>query len=244
MKKFFRFFTRELGSNVAQLLIIVFIFPSLAYVLSLIFGSSGGQDAFISLVEKIPLCSRWIDILKKYLTGMDITAMGNSISMVIMKSFPETLFTAIAIFIFDSIYDLIGGKGLHILSAMFGVVFSTFVLKAVGLTQNDALEIMIEFGFIILLLIAMFILIRAKPPSVRFGFIKRVFQFIIEALLAVSITAYIATIALLAAGAYPTFSVGLRVMAVVTGVTVLYAVISYIVSRSVKKDLALPKKRR
>ena len=237
------------GGTIAQILLVMIILPIVVLVISAISTSTGADESagesaiqklFISGLSRIPICDTWVELLKQFFDQKKELSAGNVSAMsisVFLKAFPEALMTGFVVFFTDKIADNIGMHGIKIIPPFAAVAFTGIILAVIGISKSDMVQILIEYGVVIVMMIGFHYLLKTFFPNLSIA--KNLLIFFIDALYAVILTAYITILALTCAGMFSTvrysflaiFSTGLCV--------VIASGIEYLLIKSKKEDKQL-----
>ena len=236
--KLFRGFL-NVRSNVAQIILIVIFLPTIAVIIRLISGSGGAGNMsgmLNSLIGEIPLCGVWVDVLYQINGGLSASDVASSASLVILKAFPETLISAICVFVCERISKKIRAWGLPIFATFLGIVIATIITSLTGLSGNVTTEILIDFGVILVMLVGLKFMFNSVLGSTGVFVVKKVLMFIIDGLLAVITTGYIAGLLLAATGAYASTGEAMGRVIILTGAELVAVALAWIVGSSAEDE--------
>lgn len=223
---------RNTISNIAQILLVVILFPALSVFFGVSFGNGSMSNMISSLIEKIPLCEMWVDILYQYTGGLTVSDVASSTVLVIVKAFPETLISAICVYICVQLGKKIGAVGLPILSTFVGIVIATIITSLTGLSNNIKTEILIDFGVVVVMIIGIKIMFTGVFGGGQMVKGKKVLLLIIDGLFAVITTAYISALLLAAYGAYANIGQALGRIYLLTAIDIVAALIVWSVNKA------------
>ncbi|MCM1365431.1 MAG: hypothetical protein NC122_09765 [Faecalibacterium sp.] len=232
---FFKGF-RNTMSNVAQIVLIVILFPFVAIVLGSISGTSSIAGVLISLIGKVPLCDVWVDVLYQYSGGLTAEDVVSSTVLVILKAFPEALIAAICVYICITISKKLKSRGLPIFATFVGIVASSVITSLTGLSGNVTAEIFTDFGVLIIMFIGLKIMFKSVFNSISIFSFKKIMLFIIDGLVAVITTAYISGLIMTAAGYYTSVSSAIGRLTVLAVIELVAALIAGFVGDAAEKD--------
>lgn len=234
---------RNTISNVVQIGLMVILFPFVAIIIGWIPGSSGGagnlSGMISSLIGEIPLCDMWVDILHQYTGGLTASDVASSTILVIVKAFPEALISAICVYFCVQIGKKIGARGLPIFTTFAGIVIATIITSLTGLSNNLMLEIFIDLGVVILMIIGIKIMFRSVFGGMQIMTGKRVLLLIVDGFLAVITTAYVSVLLLAASGAYANIGQTIGRVYLLTGIEIIAALIVWGINEAVDPDEVL-----
>lgn len=238
MRLFGRF--RNTISNVAQIVLIVLMLPFVAVIIGWISGvGNGGSNMsgiLNSLIGNIPLCELWMDILYQYNGGLTAADVASSTVLIIIKALPEALISALCVHVCSETSRKIEARGLPIFSTFIGIFIATIITSLSGLSNNIKMEVLIDLGAVIVMLIGIKIMFKSIFNGSNIFSGKKILLFIIDGLFAVITTAYISGLLMATAGSYTTVEQAVGRIVVLTGVEILSAVIVWAIGRAAKAD--------
>ena len=216
-------------SNLAQIVIIVFLLPFAAILLNVLSGGSAGSFSQLvrSAIDKIPLCEVWFDILTRA-AGFTQEEFISSVPTVLMRSIPETVILGLSVYTCNRFHVLMKGIGLPILSTFLGVFAATLVTTVTGKIPNLAAEL----GVNVIIIVGMIIAFRSVFSRRKMSFIsvEGFLGFIADAALGCIASAYICMFTIVTEGRYQSVGKALGSFLIITGVFILAAVLRYIIS--------------
>ncbi len=225
--------------SVAQIMIVIFILPVFALIIRLIFGAESGgnvlEGVIGSLIERIPLCDVWVDMLNKYGEGINASEAAYSTVFVIIKEVPETLIMAICVHISIELSKKAQWKGLPIIATFIGIIFATVIISLIGLTHNMMMEILADFCVVIIMIIGINIIFRSLSGTNRIFSVKTIMVFIIDGLLAAVTAGYISCLFLVARGMYGSGVNIVKNILIMSIIEISASVIDLIVNSKIKE---------
>lgn len=230
---------RTTVSNIAQIILVVLLLPAIAIIIGAISGGNGNSSIgglLSSLVGKIPLCDIWVDILYQYKGGLVVEDVLSSTAMVIVKALPEALISAICVYAAVQISQKLKAIGLPIFPAFVGISVATIITSLTGLSGNMLMEIIIDFGVVIIMFIGLKIMFKSVLGGIKAFSAKKILLFFIDGLFGVVTTAYISGLILAAAGAYSTVNQALSRILMLTGIEIIAAVVVGVINYFADKD--------
>ena len=160
----------------------------------------------------------------------------SSTAMVIVKALPEALISAICVYAAVQISQKLKAIGLPIFSAFVGISVATIITSLTGLSGNMLMEIIIDFGVVIIMFIGLKIMFKSVLGGIKAFSAKKILLFFIDGLFGVVTTAYISGLILAAAGAYSTVNQSLSRILMLTGIEIIAAVVVGVINYFADKD--------
>ena len=231
---------RNTISNVAQIILIVILLPIIAVLLRITSGNQGGAIGTVgiiaSLVGKIPLCDIWVDILNQFNGGLSAETVMTSSIAVILKAFPESIITAVCVYLCVTTSIKLKTTGLPIFATYVGIVIATLITSLTGISGNINAEILADFGVVIIMLIGLKIMFSSVFRGMKAITGKKILLFVIDGLFAVITTAYISGLLMTVQGSYATIGEAVGRVYILTGIELLAAVVVGIIGSLSEKD--------
>ena len=219
-------------SNIAQIILIVILFPFLAILFWVINGnnaSSSFANFLADLTSQIPVCDIWFDVLYKTSSGLTQSQFIASVPVVLLRSIPETLLLTVSVHATNQIArTLLDQRGLPIVSTMVGVILSTVLVSLTGLSSS----LLFELGSDLVMVIGIIIMVKAVFGSRGhqvFG-LHRILIIVIDALLGIIVCAYVCLLIMVSLRCYSSPTKAIGSFLVVTGIVIIAAVLRYLVS--------------
>lgn len=175
--------TKNLIADIAQICIIVIVFPLIAWMFDL--------DSFLDFLEGIPIFDTWLFILKNT-NKID----ASNIFSVIFESVVETIVMGVSVHICKKICKIVGTRGrLPILSTFVGVLIAVFLLRGA-----NAIELLKTGIYIALIVIGIIIMITGKFRSKRLFSLIESLELVVDCLAATIVCGFVAALTLFSNG--------------------------------------------
>lgn len=231
---------RNTISNISQIAIVVVLLPFIAIILGVIAGPHNGvigsAGVLSSLIGSIPLCEIWVDLIYQFSGGLSAEEVLSSTVIVILKAFPETIITAICVYICVTASKKLKAVGLPIFATFVGIVIATIITTLTGISGNTTTEILVDFGVIIVLIISLKIMFTRIFHGMKGISGKKILLFVIDGLFAVITTAYISGLLIAAQGGYKSVGEAIGKVYILTGIELLTAVGVGLIGDIAEKD--------
>lgn len=231
---------RNTISNIAQILLVVLLFPCVAILLGVISSSdSSTMGVLVSLIGKIPLCEIWLDILYQYSGSLSAEAVLSSTLLVILKALPEALISAVCVYVSVQLSRKLKSRGIPIFATFIGIFIASIITTLTGLSGNVTTEIIADFGVLIIMIIGLKIIAKSVFSGIRILSIKKVLLFIVDGLFAVITTAYISGLIMAATGVYVSIAQAIGRVFILTGIEIVVAMGVGIIGDLAEKDSSI-----
>ena len=231
---------RNTVSNVAQIILIVILLPFIAILLRFISGNQGGAigtaEIIASLIEKIPLCDIWVDILNQLNGGLSAEAAMTSSIAVILKAFPEAIITSVCVYLCVMVLKKLKATGLPIFATFVGIVIATLITSLTGISGNINAEILADFGVIIIMLIGLRIMFSSVFREMKASTVEKILLVVMYGLFAVITTAYISELLMATQASHSTIGETVGRVYFLTGIELLAAVVLGIIGNLSERD--------
>ena len=228
----------------AQIGIVFLLLPLLLSIAAAISQKGGDQFAngvgadtlsqFLGELDKIPMLNIFVDVLSKA-ESFTVDQTLNISLTVMLQALPEALISGVAVYVSGLIAKKIGITGLNILPAFIGIFLSTLLLKVFTLIKSGLISLVVEIFVVVIILSAFGITSRRLLPG-GFSVAKRILMLVIDALLAVLVTAYAAAMSMMGRGLFPSKQRMISTLVVTAGAVVIGAVLDFVVSKAVGAD--------
>jgi len=204
------FSVRTLLCNLAQILLVFFLFPILGLICDLLQGNSA-VTAIIGFIGNISLCNTIADVLSQYAGRPDTGELVNVTVWTFLKEFPSAFIAGMcvdtSISIFNLMWDPIKKKDstfkpLPILPGFLGIFAFTLIINLIGLSGNDLVAFFMQFAVIAIMILGIKFMITLKKMSTVFS-LKKVLLWVIEGVYAIILSTYITGMAMIAVDKEP-----------------------------------------
>lgn len=234
---------RYIIGSIAQLLLIVIIFPIVLQIFSFFINFENLADkansVVFSLIGSIPCFNTWVSMIIKYTQNInsekiDVLAKlysNNSLitsQVGILKTFFQAILAALCVKLTKSIHKIISINGANILSVFLGVLLST-ILNYFLAKNNSVLGVLIWYGgLIIIMLVGMLFMFKSIFASLRTRRSAFLLDLIIGGISAVITSCYLTVMIFAVNGVYSSFDTILYNCLIMTIVEIINLVIGYI----------------
>ncbi|MBQ8057925.1 MAG: hypothetical protein IJ275_06295 [Ruminococcus sp.] len=205
-------FLSGLISNIAQITLIVILFPLIAWMFDF--------SNLLTFLGSIPIFDTWIDVLYRA-NNLDL----DNLAYVYLSSVFETLVVGICTHVFIKIHKILGAYGLPIFATFLGVTLACVLFRA--LSFAGAFELVL---YIVILAVGIFLMIKGVFRSVKLFSLKDFFELIVECVFSVMICGYITALSLFSTGL-----IGVSVLMLITLLTIVMAIVTWLVTKNDSK---------
>lgn len=159
-------------SNIAQVILIVLIFPLIAWLFN--------PSDLNNFISSIPIFEIWYDILIK---SQAISA--DNVLTVFINSFFEAIIMALCIRIFKALHDFFNLNGTYILATFAGVMVAVLLFKALSVT--GAIQFIL---YLVICVVGISFMFKAAFGSSTLLNVPDLLKLLIESVLAVIVCCY------------------------------------------------------
>ena len=221
--------------NYVQILIVFILLPFAAILIG-ISPSADVTGFFSDLVGKIPLCDVWPDLLTKFFGGISVDKLMSSAFTVIYKALPESLLLSLCIHFCILVSKKLNEYAVPILATFLGIVIASVLKNLFGLTNNDKVEIALDIGAALLIVIGIRLLSKGFFRGLKVLSLKQVLLFFVNGLFSVLTTAYVSGLLLAMMGAYPSIGKAAEVVFAITGIELVASILVSWINAWASKD--------
>ena len=221
--------------NYVQIFIVVLLLPFAAIILG-IFPDADLTEVFSDLTSHIPVCDVCVDLLSKYFGGISVNDLFSSLFVVIYKALPESLILSLCVHFCILISKKLNEAAMPILATFIGIVIASVVKSLIGLTTNNKIELGLDIGTVILLVVGIKLLSKSLFKGMKVLSLKQVLLLFINGLFAVLTTVYVSALLLAAQGFYPTIGKAADVVFITTGIEFVASVVVSWINAWAKDD--------
>ncbi len=170
---------KVLYSNLVQIIVIALVLPYLIFLIN--------SDVVVNLIEKIPIFSAWITIVK------DAHSLSSfNFSWMLLENILETLILGLSVHIFNSIIKV---NGLPILPTFIGIIAGSALLLMFTLMPSYRI-----LFCILSLIIGFILLLKSAVPKIKLLSPSFLLNILVDVILSAALSSYIATLALFSKG--------------------------------------------
>ncbi len=194
------------AENAAQIILVAIFLPIFAFSLAAISreneGLSNVNELLKSLIDAIPVCEVCANLLCQFWEGLSVGSVMSLSVSVLLKAFPEAIISIICVHGCCQLFNKKNVRGLPIFPTFLGIFIATVITVLTGLSGSDFMQILVEFGVIIIILIGLKLVFKSAFGGAKIFSIKKILILIIDGLFAVLSTTYVAGLLLAAQGEF------------------------------------------
>ncbi len=198
----------NLFADIAQVILIVIIFPLISWMFDL--------SSILNFLQGIPIFDTWLYIL------MTVNKVDTAnILMVAINSFFEAIIMGFCIHLFIKIGDILNARGnLPILASFLGIGLASILIRILSVT--GAFQLLL---YIAIMAIGIFLMIKGTFRSVKLFSLIDALRLLVESLLAVIACGLVVALTLFSNGSLP-----FKDLLVIIGLTIVASVITFAVT--------------
>lgn len=235
--------SKNLQRNIAQILLVVLIFPLFSLLMSLFFkgdANANALDFLFNLISEIDIFSLMAGLLSQVASGFSAVELTEISLLVVLKAFPEAVLFSLCVHFFVQLFPLTAWadlkvKPLPIFPAFLGIISATIIKSLIELFKNTIITIVAELGVIVIMIIAIRMMFRRKHKVIIYS-APKILLFVIDAIYAVIISIYISSLLVLLTHQFD--SIGQAVLFIAPSIllTIVAAVIVWLIKVFTDKD--------
>lgn len=219
--------TRAAISNIAQLLLLSILLPSVIFVFKLIFSGAAGTLA-MELADQIPFFNMWLSLLEKFAHAAIPTAYPGAD---LISDFFKTIIMAIVIKLCVMVHEKAAFYGLPILATAVGVVVGMVLISIISALFGGFVALLVYGGVAVIMLVGMWLLLSSVFSSLCFSLPAITYHTVVSAIGAVTASGYMAIMLVILGGYVSDLRIALSGILLGTGLMILSAVLLYIDSQ-------------